>query len=182
MVTELLRYIGADVVEKSSANALLSGIMLDTKHLVLRTTARTFESTAFLREKGADPVIVKEFFAQTIETYSLKSDIVSSAKTIKNYAIAICESKDANARIAAAQAADELLSIKGVEASFVALIQDKNVNISARSFGKVNVQVVMELLGGGGHQTMAAAQVEYVDEKQLIDMISEAMKKAKENS
>ncbi len=182
MVTELLRYSGAEVIEKSSANALLAGIMLDTKHLVLRTTARTFESTAYLREKGADPVIVKEFFAETMETYSLKSDIVSSAKTIKNYAIAICESKDVNARIAAAQAADELLTIKGVEASFVALVQNKNVNISARSFGKVNVQVVMELLGGGGHQTMAAAQVEYTDEKQLIDVISDAMKKAKENS
>lgn len=183
MVTELFRYIGAEVMEKSSANALLAGIMLDTKHLVLRTSARTFESTAFLREKGADPVIVKEFFAETIETYSLKSDIVSSATTIKNYAIAICESKDVNARIAAAQAADELLSIKGVEASFVALIQDKNnVNISARSFGKVNVQVVMELLGGGGHQTMAAAQIECNNKNQLIDLISNAMKKAKENS
>ena len=73
-------------------------------------------------------------------------------------------------------------TIKGVEASFVALVQNKNVNISARSFGKVNVQVVMELLGGGGHQTMAAAQIEYTDEKQLIDVISDAMKKAKENS
>ncbi len=183
MVTELLRYFGIETVEKSSANALLSGIMLDTKNLLLRTTARTFETTAFLREKGADPVVVKEFFAETMETYSLKSEIVSSAKTIKNYAVAFCDNKSSFARISAAQAADELLTIKDVEASFVALTQDKGmVNISARSFGKVNVQVVMEVLGGGGHQTMAAAQVECSNFEDLVEIVSTAMKKAKENS
>ncbi len=183
MVTELLRYFGEKVIEKSSANALLAGIMLDTKNLLLRTTARTFESTAYLREKGADPVIVKEFFAETMETYSLKSDIVSSAKTMKNYAVAFCDKKDSFARIAAAQAADELLTIKGVDASFVALVQEKGkVNISARSHGKVNVQVVMELLGGGGHQTMAAAQVECSNLEELIGIVSDAVKRAKENS
>ena len=106
---------------------------------------------------------------------------VSSAKTVKNFAVAFCDEKSAYARIAAAQAADELLSIKGVEASFVALVQDKNkVNISARSYGKVNVQVIMEILGGGGHQTMAAAQVECSGFEQLLDIISSAIKKAKE--
>ena len=181
MVTELLRYFGAETVDKSAANALLSGILLDTKQLVLRTSPRTFEATAYLRERGADPVQVKEFFAETMETYSLKSKIVSSAKTVKNFAVAFCDEKSAYARIAAAQAADELLSIKGVEASFVALVQDKNkVNISARSYGKVNVQVIMEILGGGGHQTMAAAQVECSGFEQLLDIISLAIKKAKE--
>jgi len=183
MVTEVLRYFGDKAIEKSSANALLAGIMLDTKNLLLRTTARTFESTAYLREKGADPVVVKEFFAETMETYSLKSEIVSSAKTIKNYAVAFCDNKSSFARIAAAQAADELLTIKGVEVSFVALVQEKGkVNISARSFGKVNVQFVMELLGGGGHQTMAAAQVECSNLEELIEIVSDAVKRAKENS
>lgn len=181
MVTELLRYFGPDFIEKPAANALLSGILLDTKNLVLRTSPRTFEASAYLREKGAEPVQVKEFFSETMETYALKSTIVSSAKTIKNFAVAYCTERDAYARIAAAQAADELLTIKGVEASFVAVAQGKGkANISARSFGKVNVQVVMELLGGGGHQTMAAAQVDCSSFNDCLELVSGAMKKAKE--
>ena len=180
MVTELIRYFGIEGIEKSSANALMAGILLDTKNLVLRTSPRTFEATAYLREKGADPVLVKEFFSETIETYSLKSKIVSSAKTIKNYAVAYCDSKESFARIAAAQAADELLSIKGVEASFVVLSGKDKSNISARSFGKVNVQLIMEQLGGGGHQTMAAAQVECTDFEECLTLIKEAVKQAKE--
>lgn len=181
MVTELLMYFGNEVIEKSSANAMLSGIMLDTKNLVLRTTPRTFEATAYLREKGGDPVQVKEFFSETMETYALKSTIVSSAKTIKNYAIAYCTEHSASARIAAAQAADELLTIKGVEASFVAVPCGKGkANISARSFGKVNVQLIMEQLGGGGHQTMAAAQVDCASFNDCFEKISEAIQKAKE--
>lgn len=181
MVTELIRYFGGDFVEKSSANALLAGIMLDTKNLVLRTTPRTFEATAYLRDKGADPVQVKEFFSETMETYALKSTIVSSAKVIKNYAVAYCTQRDAYGRIAAAQAADELLTIKGVEASFVAISQGKGkANISARSFGKVNVQVIMEQLGGGGHQTMAAAQVDCSSFNDCLEIVNEAIKKAKE--
>lgn len=183
MVTELLKYFGDEYIERSQANALLSGIMLDTKNFVLRTSARTFEATAYLREKGADPVIAKEFFADTLETYTLKSSIVSSAKTFKNYAVAFCNSRAPYARVAAAQAADELLTITGVEAAFVGVLQEKGVtNISARSFGKVNVQMVMEYLGGGGHQTMAAAQVECDTFESCYEKVSEAMKKAKENA
>lgn len=181
MVTELLMYFGGEFIEKSAANALLSGIMLDTKNLVLRTTPRTFEATAYLREKGADPVQVKEFFSESMETYALKSTIVSSAKTIKNYAVAYCTEHSASARIAAAQAADELLTIKGVEASFVAVSQGKGkANISARSFGKVNVQLIMEQLGGGGHQTMAAAQVDCSGFNDCLEIVSGAIAKAKE--
>ncbi len=180
MVTELLRYFGAEMLEKSQADALLSGIMLDTKNFVLKTSARTFEALGFLREKGADPVLAKGFFAQTIDTYALKSKIVSSAKTIKNYAVSFCEEKSENARLASAQAADELLGISGVEASFVAMTQDDGkLNISARSYGKVNVQLVMEQLGGGGHQTMAAAQVECEDKESFYKLIAEAYAAAK---
>ncbi|MGN0173613.1 MAG: DHH family phosphoesterase [Acutalibacteraceae bacterium] len=182
MVTELLRYFGADAIDKSQANALLAGIMLDTKNFVLRTSARTFEASAYLREKGADPVVAKDFFAENIETYSLKSALVSSAKTIKNYAIAYCTDKNSYARVASAQAADELLTIKGIDASFVATEQEKGkVNISARSLGKVNVQTIMEQLGGGGHQTMAAAQVECMNFSDCCSLIAEAIQKAKEN-
>lgn len=180
MVTELLRYFGTDISDKSQADALLSGIMLDTKNFVLKTTSRTFEALSFLREKGADPVLAKGFFAQTIDTYALKSKIVSRAKITKNYAVSYCDEKSENARIASAQAADELLGISGVEASFVAMIQDDGkLNISARSFGKVNVQLVMEQLGGGGHQTMAAAQVECEDIDTFYKLIADAYAKAK---
>ncbi len=180
MVTELLRYFGTDFSEKSQADALLSGIMLDTKNFILKTSSRTFEALGFLREKGADPVLAKGFFSQTIDTYTLKSKIVSSAKIIKNYAISYCEEKSGFARIASAQAADELLGITGVDASFVAMVQDDGkLNISARSFGKVNVQLVMEQLGGGGHQTMAAAQVECEDKENYYKLIADAYAKAK---
>lgn len=181
MVTELLRYFGPDAIDKSQANALLSGIMLDTKNFVLKTSPRTYEAMAFLREKGAEPVVVKNFFSESIETYSLKSRLVSAAKTVKNYAIAYCTDKNSYARVAAAQAADELLTITGVDASFVALEQEKGrVNISARSLGKINVQTVMEQLGGGGHQTMAAAQVDCLNFSDCCNIIAEAIQKAKE--
>lgn len=181
MVTELLRYFGPEFIEKSQANALLAGIMLDTKNFILKTTARTFESTAYLREKGAEPVTVKEFFSETMDTYSLKSTIVSSARVTKNYAMAYCTEHDSSARIAAAQAADELLTIKGVEVSFVAVAMGKGiVNISARSYGKVNVQTVMEKLGGGGHQTMAAAQVKCSGFEEFCNIIIDVMQNDKD--
>ncbi len=181
MVTELLRYIGVDAWEKSQANALLAGIMLDTKHLVLRTSSRTFAAASHLREKGADPVLVREFFDESMDTYTLKSKIVSSAKVIRNYACAYCEESSSHSRIAAAQAADELLSITGVDVSFVAIVTEKNqVNISARSLGKVNVQTIMEHLGGGGHQTMAAAQVECSSAEEFYSIIADAQTAAQE--
>ena len=155
--------------------------MRDTKNFVLKTSPRTYEAMAFLREKGAEPVVVKNFFSESIETYSLKSRLVSAAKTVKNYAIAYCTDKNSYARVAAAQAADELLTITGVDASFVALEQEKGrVNISARSLGKINVQTVMEQLGGGGHQTMAAAQVDCLNFSDCCNIIAEAIQKAKE--
>lgn len=179
MVTELLRYFGVDFYDRSQADALLAGIMLDTKNFVLKTSSKTFEALSFLREKGADPVLAKSFFSESIDSYSLKSDIVSSAKIYKNYAFAYCDDKNDYARISSAQAADELLGITGVDASFVATVQsDSLMNISARSYGKVNVQLIMEQLGGGGHQTMAAAQVAYESKEDFYKLIIESIAKA----
>ena len=176
MVTELIEYIGTSIVGKVEAEALLAGIMLDTHNFVLRTSARTFEASAFLRASGAEPVDVSRFFADSMETYKSRADIVSRAQIYGDCAISYANGGAAETRMAAAQAADELLTIAGVGASFVMYGDEQKVNISARSYGALNVQLVMEELGGGGHQTMAAAQIKDVTfedaAKQLIDAIT----------
>ena len=159
MVAELLQYFGERLIGRSEANALMAGIALDTRNFVLRTGVRTFEASAYLRSRGADPVEVKRMFSGSIDIYKERSTIVSAAELYGNCAIAADGRPDAS-RIAAAQAADELLSIDGVDASFVIFLTGSTVNISARSLGSVNVQLIMESLGGGGHFTMAASQLE----------------------
>ncbi len=163
MVTELLQYINSKCVGQMQAEALLSGMMLDTKNFVLNTGTRTFEAAAFLRNKGADPVTVKKLFAGTVELYQHKAAIISSAKVYKNCAIAQTQTQNDSTRLATAQAADELLGIADVGAAFVLCRIGHEINISARSYGAMNVQVIMEMLGGGGHRTMAAAQVKSTD-------------------
>ena len=160
MVTELIQYINVNVnVPKVAAEALLSGIMLDTKNFVMKTGVRTFEAAAYLRSLGADTVAVKLLFSNSVKTQKAKSEVVRKSLMYKNCAIGIVDFDVEDIRIVASQAADELLNINGVNASFVAFQTGDTVNISARSYGDVNVQLIMEELGGGGHQTMAAAQL-----------------------
>ena len=160
MVTELIQYINVNVnVPKVAAEALLSGIMLDTKNFVMKTGVRTFEAAAYLRSLGADTVAVKLLFSNSVKTQKAKSEVVRKSLMYKNCAIGIVDFDVEDIRIVASQAADELLNINGVNTSFVAFQTGDTVNISARSYGDVNVQLIMEELGGGGHQTMAAAQL-----------------------
>ena len=159
MVTELITYLGENCVSRLQAEALLSGIMLDTKNFVLRTGVRTFEAAAFLRKKGADTVETKELFSSSLETHKKKYKIVDNAEIVCGCAVAATLDEDPNIRMVAAQAADELLTVENVAASFVIFASDGVLNISARSYGRLNVQLVMEVLGGGGHQNMAAAQL-----------------------
>jgi len=162
MVTEIIQYFrfsGDDKLPSYCAEALLSGIMLDTKNFVMRTGVRTFEAAAFLKKSGADTVAVKLLFSNSFEAYKRKAQIVSAAKIHRNCAVAIADFKSDDIRIVAPQAADELLNITDVDASFVIYKTNNVANISARSLGATNVQVIMEKLGGGGHQTMAAAQL-----------------------
>lgn len=177
MVTELITYLGENHISKLHANALLSGIMLDTKNFVVRTGVRTFEAAAFLRKCGANTVETKALFANNIETYRQKYKIVSNAEVIGNCAIAVTEYSGGDIRIVAAQAADELLSVSDVSASFVIFKTDNMVNISSRSYGKINVQVIMEKMGGGGHQNMAAVQLKNITleqgKNQLLEIIEE---------
>ena len=162
MVTELAQYIKSSAIDGADAQALLAGIMLDTKNFVLNTGVRTFEASAFLRRRGADTVAVKRLFSDSLDTYKQKSQLVSGAEIYRGCAIATSNWDHGDIRIAAAQAADELLSIQGVRASFVLYRTGSDVGISARSLGDMNVQVILEEFGGGGHFTGAGAQVKNV--------------------
>lgn len=160
MVTEIIQYFRLDgEIPAANADALLAGITLDTKNFVMRTGVRTFEAAAYLRKIGADTIQVKSLFSSTISMYQIRSQIVAHAEIYHRSAISAVKMQDADTRVIAAQAADELLGIQGVEASFVLFPDQNGFSISARSLGAINVQLVMEELGGGGHQTMAATQL-----------------------
>ena len=179
MTAELIQYFpGIDKLQSYYADAMLAGIMLDTKDFVMRTGVRTFEAAAFLRKLGADMVAVKGLFANTMSCMQKRSQLVASAEIYNRCAIALDGSEDESIRVASAQAADELLHVVGVDASFVIFSTGNGgINISARSMGALNVQLIMEKLGGGGHQTMAAAQFKDISlseaKVQLVNAIDE---------
>lgn len=176
MVTEVIQYFkNVSFLPQVYAEALLAGIMLDTKNFIMKTGVRTFEAAAYLRKNGADTVKVKGLFTNSIEAYRKKSALISTAEIFDRCAIAVSDSKSDDIRIIAPQAADELLGISGVDASFVIYKTGDVVNISARSLGVMNVQVIMERLGGGGHQTMAAAQLTDVSEQKAKEMLIEVL-------
>ena len=161
LVTELLQYIAEPTdLLRTEAEALLAGIVLDTKNFTMRTGGRTFEAAAFLRRSGADTGEVKRLFQNDLSGTIAKYDIIQNAKLYRDH-IAIAVVDHTVGRVTAAQAADELLNISGIDASFV-LFPDadgERVIISARSMGNTNVQVVLEKLGGGGNAATAGAQV-----------------------
>jgi len=159
LAAELLQYIlePADLLRIES-EALLAGIVLDTKHFTMRTGGRTFEAAAFLRRAGADPASVQEHFRNDLEGTIARYDIIQNAKLYRSN-IAIAQVDHTVGRVTAAQAADELLNISGIDTSFVLFPAEDKIMISARSAGEVNVQVVLEALGGGGNAATAGAQV-----------------------
>ncbi len=175
MVAELIQYSTIqDKVTAEISTALLSGIALDTKDFVLRTSQRTFEAAGYLRDNGANTVQVRKFFAVDSQMAVHKHQIISSAKIFNGFIISSCSEEIKNIRIVSSVAADEMLNIDGVKASFVIYKLDNNkYQISARSLGEENVQLIMEGLGGGGHSTMAAAQVEAQSIAQVEGMLLE---------
>lgn len=183
MVTEILNYFGkAGKITALQAEALLSGIMLDTKNFTIKTGVRTFEAAAFLRKLGADTVNVKGLFANTIENYRQKAALVSKADIYKRCAIASTTVYSPDMRLVASQAADELLGIENVDASFVYYkSSNEEIYVSARSLGALNVQLVMEYLGGGGHQTMAAAQLKGISVEEAGRKVKKAIDDYYEN-
>ena len=187
LVTELLQYVGnrENKPNQVEAEGLLSGIMLDTRDFTLHTGVRTFEAAAALRRYGAETERVRQLFDVTMVEYNAKAALVEAAQMYKNCAISVGGEVAPEARVAVAQAANDLLTIQNVEASFVAVQAGTGVNVSARSLGAVNVQVIMESLGGGGHQTMAAAQIKHITPEAArariqtaIDQYRESQKKS----
>jgi c-di-AMP phosphodiesterase-like protein len=163
LVTELLQYIHERVVlDVREATALLAGITVDTKSFAMRTGSRTFEAASFLRRNGADSVLIQRMLKEDLEEYIRKAEIIRNAETYREcIAIAVADIGKQVPQLLIAQAADTLLNMTGMKASFVAGMRpDGLVGVSARSLGQINVQIVMERLGGGGHFTNAAAQVQ----------------------
>lgn len=176
LVTELLQYLvePTDLL-REEAGALLAGIVLDTKHFTQRTGGRTFEAAAFLRRSGADTAEVQRLFQGDLKDMVTKYDIIRRAEMYRsNIAVSVVEESGVD-RVAAAQAADDLLTLKGVQASFVIYAAEGAVLMSARSLGEINVQVILEALGGGGNSTTAGARIEDTDpesvRQQLIGVL-----------
>ena len=172
MVTEVVQYLEDDVkINKLTAEGLLAGISLDTKFFAFKTGVRTFEAASYLKKAGADTTEVKKLFRTNVEDFKTKAEIISNTHIIDNrICISYSKMKSENINVVIAQAADELLTVKNVEASFVLGEKNGIIFISARSLGKINVHVLMEKLGGGGHMDIAGAQLEGVS-------IQEAYKK-----
>ena len=179
MVTELLPCFGdAGKLSPQQAEALLSGIMLDTKNFTVKTGVRTFEAAAFLRKLGADTISVKSLFSNSFDSYKKKISLVSSASVYKKCAIAYSNDFSEAMRLVAPQAADEMLGITGVAASFVVFRSKQDeVSVSARSLGAVNVQLIMEHIGGGGHHTMAGAQFQNAGIDEATDKLIKSIDK-----
>lgn len=161
LVTELLEYQPKGKIDMLEATVLLAGIIVDTKSFTLRTGSRTFDAASYLRSQGADTVLVQKFLREDIDTYIKRSKLIQSVEFYKeNIAIAKANDNETYSQVIIAQAADTLLTMENVTASFViSKREDGVIAISARSLGKVNVQIIMELLDGGGHLTNAATQL-----------------------
>ncbi len=160
LVSELLQYmVQTSEIRREEAECLLAGIYLDTKGFSIKTGVRTFEAAAYLKRAGAEMVEVKKLFQSTFDEYMLCQKVISSAKDCGGGIILAVSHEDITDRALAAKAADSLLSIIGVRASIVAFHMEEDTIVSARSFGQVNVQIVMEKLGGGGNITSAGAQL-----------------------
>lgn len=176
LVTELIEYQPTNQkLSMLEATALLAGIIVDTKGFALRTGSRTFDAASYLRSQGADTVLVQEFLSQDLETYVEQSHILERSEVYtKGMAIATAEPGVIHDQVLIAQAADQLLSLQGIRAAFViAELQDGRTAISARSLGEVNVQLIMETLGGGGHLTNAATQM-----SESVITVADALRKA----
>ncbi len=160
LITELVMYIKGIKLPRTVVEGLLAGITVDTKNFAFKTGIKTFEASAYLKKNGADTISVRRLFKNTFEEYLAMSEVVRNAEIIYNYmALSMLERPVDNPTMLIAQAADELLKIEGIEVSYVLCQIGNSVSISARSLGKINVQKLMERLGGGGHQAGAAAQI-----------------------
>ncbi|MGN0413044.1 MAG: DHH family phosphoesterase [Lachnospiraceae bacterium] len=178
MVSEILQYIGDNIkIKPDEADCMYSGIMIDTNNFMTKTGVRTFEAAAFLRRNGADVTRVRKLFREDAAVYKTRADAVSQAEIYKHtYAISVCNSEDLQSpTIVGAQAANELLNIKGIKASFVLTEYQGLIYVSARSIDEVNVQIIMERLGGGGHMNVAGCQMEDISIPEAIGILKKTL-------
>lgn len=183
MISEVLQYIVDGIkIPKLEASSLYAGIMIDTNNFAYRTGVRTFEAAAFLRRNGADITLVKKMFRDDMESYQVKAAIISSAEVFcGKFAIAKNLRSDTESpTIIGAQAANELLEISEIKASFVLTVYNERIYVSARSIDEVNVQIIMERLGGGGHINAAGAQFDYTDIDRAVLEVKHVVEKMQE--
>lgn len=182
LVTEILQYItDKPYLHEIEAQALMAGIYVDTKNFAFKTGVRTFEAAGFLRKLGSDLGEVKKLFADDFDTYKERSKLIASADIKDGIAIALYREELKNMLIVP-QAADELLKIDGVEASFVMAVLEDEVMISGRSQGKINVQLILESIGGGGHMTIAGAKITGISIDEAKERLNAAINKYIEES
>ena len=179
MISEILNYLSDKIkLTAIEADALLAGITIDTKNFVFKAGVRTFEAAAFLRRNGADSTRVRMLFQDDMDVYKVRATAIKEAEIWEgNMAVADVNGAIPHANIIAAQVADELLNIKGIEASFVLTPQEEYIVISARALKDINVQRIMELLGGGGHLGIAGAQIKDVSLQEARILLQDAINK-----
>ncbi len=177
MLTEILQYASSKLtLTKLEAECLYAGIVIDTKNFLFKTGVRTFEAASFLRKQGVDTIAIKTMFQQDLSTYIKRATIIRDAEIFRDsIAISTYLEVEKNMHIVIAQAADELLNIKGIAASFVLCQKEDGISISGRSLGGVNVQVILEKLGGGGHMTIAGAQLEDVSMNEAKEQLKQVI-------
>lgn len=184
MVAEILQYAGEEIrVKSTEADALYSGIMVDTNNFMNKPGVRTFEAVAFLRRSGADIIRIRKMFRSDMEEYKVRAEAIQNTEIFLDaYAIAPCNADNCSSpTIVGAKIADDLLDINGIQASFVLTEYDGKIYISARSIDELNVQVVMEKIGGGGHITSAGAQLEDFSLEEASDIVKELLTTMKED-
>jgi c-di-AMP phosphodiesterase-like protein len=183
LVAEILQYVGDNVKLKSvEADAMYAGMVIDTQNFVVQTGVRTFEAAAFLRRNGADVTRVRKLFRDTMEDHKARAEAVREAEIFEDaFAISVCLAEGVESpTVVGAQAANELLSIVGIKASVVLTPFNGKIFVSARSIDEVNVQVMMEQIGGGGHRTVAGAQIVDMSIDEAKDKIKEVILAMKE--
>ena len=179
MVAEVLQYIADGIrIKSAEADAMYAGIVIDTNNFTNQTGVRTFEAAAFLRRNGADVVRVRKLFRDDLDDYKAKAEAVREAEIFEGcFAISTCPSEGIESpTVVGAQAANELLDIAGIKASVVMTFYNNTIYLSARSIDEVNVQVMMEKLGGGGHRTIAGAQLKDMSLEEARDRVKEVIK------
>lgn len=178
LITEMIQYIGEKVKLKAvEADALLAGITVDTNNFSMKTGTITFEAAAFLKRCGADGIRVRKLLQESLSVFKAKAIAASNTEMIaEGMYLSVCPSDYGNSAVTAAQTADALLDVEGIKASFVLCDDDDTIFVSARSLGEINVQVILEKIGGGGHQTISGAQFQDATIEEVKNIVKSAVK------